>query len=79
MVYEIILTAKKELNIAMGKKIYLLLTRTGTKFSTIIHRVTKYEYTHASIALDKELNQLYSFGRKKYDTSIYSWICKRRC
>lgn len=48
----------------MGKKIYLLLTRTGTKFSTIIHRVTKYEYTHASIALDKELNQLYSFGRK---------------
>ncbi len=46
------------------KKIYLVLTRTGTRFSSMIQKATGYEYTHASIALDKELSQLYSFGRK---------------
>lgn len=46
------------------KKIYLLLTRTGTNFSTMIYKVTGYEYTHASISLDKNLNKLYSFGRR---------------
>lgn len=48
----------------MSKKVYLLLTRTGTKFSTMIYKATGYEYTHASIALDKNLYELYSFGRK---------------
>ncbi|KMT22951.1 hypothetical protein [Clostridium cylindrosporum] len=48
----------------MSKKIYLLLTRTGTRFSSMIYRATGYEYTHASIALDKDLKELYSFGRR---------------
>lgn len=48
----------------MNKKIYLLLTRTGTGFSSMIYKATGYEYTHASISLDKNLSNLYSFGRK---------------
>lgn len=45
------------------KKIYLILTHTGTTLSTIIKCYTKDEFSHDSIALDKELNTMYSFGR----------------
>lgn len=45
------------------KKIYLVLTHTGTTLSTIIKCYTKDEFSHISIALDEELNELYSFGR----------------
>ena len=45
------------------KKIYLILTHTGTTLSTIIKCYTKDEFSHVSIALDKELNTMYSFGR----------------
>ena len=45
------------------KKIYIVLTHTGTILSNIIKKYTKHTYTHVSISLDKELNELYSFGR----------------
>lgn len=45
------------------KKIYLVLTHTGTILSKIIRTQTKDEFTHVSIALDRELKQMYSFGR----------------
>lgn len=46
------------------RKVYILLTRSDTFFSKFIYLITGAEYTHASIALDSELNKLYSFGRK---------------
>lgn len=45
------------------KKIYIILTHTGTVLSNIIKKYTKDEFSHISIALDKELNEMYSFGR----------------
>lgn len=45
------------------KYIYLILTRTGTVFSKIIGSVTGKRYTHASIASDEMLTQMYSFCR----------------
>ena len=45
------------------KKIYIILTHTGTLLSKIIRKWTKDEFTHVSIALDEDLNQMYSFGR----------------
>ncbi len=45
------------------KKIYIILTYTGTILSKIIHIYTKEEYTHSSISLDRELTRMYSFGR----------------
>ena len=45
------------------KKIYFILTHTGTLLSKIIRKWTKDEFTHVSIALDEDLNQMYSFGR----------------
>lgn len=46
------------------KKIYIVLAHTGTILSRIIKTVTGAEYTHASIALDEDLEKMYSFGRK---------------
>lgn len=45
------------------KKIYIILTYSGSLLSKTIKLVKKYEYTHVSISLDKDLNQMYSFGR----------------
>lgn len=45
------------------KKIYIVLTHTGTNLSKLIKSYTKDEFSHVSIALDLELNQMYSFGR----------------
>lgn len=45
------------------KKIYIVLTNTGTILSKIIKFYTKDEFTHVSIALDSNLQEMYSFGR----------------
>lgn len=45
------------------EKIYIVLSQTGTLLSKIIKVYTKAEYGHVSLALDKELNEMYSFGR----------------
>ena len=45
------------------KKIYIILTSTPTYLARMIRSYTKAEYSHSSIALDQELNQMYSFGR----------------
>lgn len=47
------------------KKVYLLLTDTGTFFTKLIKLYTKKPYNHASISFDSELSEVYSFGRKK--------------
>ena len=44
--------------------LYIVLTRTNTFISKAIHLLKNDEYTHAAISLDRELNQMYSFGRK---------------
>ncbi|MCT8977702.1 hypothetical protein N4T77_13965 [Clostridium sp. CX1] len=44
--------------------LYIVLTRTNTVMSKLIQFVKNDEYTHAAISLDKELNNMYGFGRK---------------
>ena len=46
------------------KKIYILLTDTGTLFTNLIKLYTKKPYNHASISFNSELSEVYSFGRK---------------
>lgn len=46
------------------RSVYILLTKSDTYFSRFIHRMTDDEFTHSSIALDRELRKVYSFGRK---------------
>lgn len=44
-------------------KIYIVLTHTGTILSKIVKWYTKKDFSHVSISLDSELNEMYSFGR----------------
>lgn len=45
------------------KKIYIVLTYTGTMLSKLIKLYTKDEFAHVSIATDLKLENMYSFGR----------------
>ena len=54
------------------KKIYIVLTYTGTILSQIIKRYTKDEFSHISISLDIELKEMYSFGRLN---PYYPFLC----
>ena len=46
------------------KTIYILLTRSSTICSKIVYLATRSEFTHAAISLDKNFDELYTFGRK---------------
>lgn len=48
-----------------NSNIYVVLTDTGTMFTRLIKRVTAAPYNHASLALDENLEEMFSFGRKK--------------
>ncbi|MGM0522855.1 MAG: hypothetical protein ACQER2_02220 [Bacillota bacterium] len=47
------------------RTIYLLFLSTGTLLSKAIDLYTKTNLNHVSIAFDKELSEVYSFGRKR--------------
>ena len=57
------------------RSIYIVLTMTGTLVSRIVKFYTRKEYGHVSIALDKELERMYSFGRlNPYNTFIGGFV-----
>ncbi|MEQ2526892.1 hypothetical protein WMO40_09275 [Bacillaceae bacterium CLA-AA-H227] len=60
------------------KTVYILLTDTGTWFSKMIKLYTRFPYNHVSIALDEELNDIYSFGRKVYNNPFSAGFVKER-
>lgn len=49
---------------SQSKKIYIVMTFTGTLFSRLIRKFTKVYYPHASISLNQDFLKMYSFGRK---------------
>lgn len=53
------------------RNIYILLTHSGSMFSKAINIYTRDEFTHVSIGLDEDLNELYSFGRLKPYNPIF--------
>ena len=61
------------------KKLYIVLAHTGTILSRIIKIVTGAEYTHASIALDEDLEKMYSFGRKYTYVAFIGGFVKEGC
>lgn len=46
------------------KKVYIILTDTGTLFTRMIKLYTNKPYNHAAISFDTDLLNVYSFGRK---------------
>lgn len=54
----------------MQKNIYVVLSGPLTMSGKVIRKITKNSYSHASISLDKELNEMYSFARFHYQNPI---------
>ena len=46
-----------------SKKVYIVLSQTGTILSRILKLFTRDRYNHSSIALTEDLQAMYSFGR----------------
>lgn len=74
------------------KNIYIILSQTGTLFSKALKWHTKDPYNHASISFDKDLEAMYSFGRKRrynpidtgliqenFDRGLFPYFPNARC
>ncbi len=46
-----------------NQKVYIVLSQTGTILSRILKLITRAPYNHSSLALDEDLQTMYSFGR----------------
>lgn len=58
------------------KKVYVVLTQTYSVLARTIKIVSKEKYSHASLSLDKNCEEMYSFGRKYTNFPFYG-IFKR--
>lgn len=59
------------------RDIYIVLTHTGTILSRLIKIYTKDEFSHISLALDEDLDAMYSFGRKTpYNPLNAGFVCE---
>ena len=56
--------------------IYVVFSATPYKIGRTIRKITGEAYNHASIALDSDLNRMYSFARRFYRTPLYGGFVK---
>ncbi len=47
------------------KYVYILVSQSGTGVSRMLRRVTRDPYNHVSLALDANLQRMYSYGRRR--------------
>lgn len=47
-----------------SKKLYVVVSQTGTVLSRILKVITKKEYNHVSLSLDESLEPMYAFARR---------------
>ncbi len=58
-------------NTDKNRCVYVCLSKTSTLPSNVIKLWTKEPYAHTSLALDMELNEMYSFARKRLHNPFY--------
>src|SRR5699024_11036725 len=58
------------------KYVYIILSDTGTLFTNVIKAYTKAPYNHASLSCDRELREMYSFGRKNPNNPLTGGFVK---
>ena len=58
----------------MEKYIYIVISRTPTSTGKIVRKFLKEKYNHASISLDKDLRQMYSFCRLSVSNPLVGGI-----
>lgn len=74
------------------KYVYIVLTATGSAFSGVIKTYTRYKYNHASLSLNRDLTEMYSFGRRNptnplsagfikedVEKGTYTWFPRTEC
>lgn len=52
------------------KKIYIILSHSGSIPSRFVKTFTHFKYSHVSISLKSNINIMYSFGRKKLNNPL---------
>ncbi len=67
---------KEGISMGENQSVYIMLTDTGTLFTKSIKKYTKAPYNHASISFDRNLQELYSFGRKNPSNPINGGFVK---
>ena len=58
------------------KQVYILLSRTGSIPSKLIHMFSQKKYTHASISLDPTTNKFYSYGRRRLNNVFVAGLIR---
>lgn len=56
--------------------VYIMLSDTGTLFTSLIKKYTKAPYNHASLSFDPHLKDMYSFGRKNPNNPLNGGFVK---
>ena len=60
----------------MQKFIYIILSKTPTRFGKLIRKLAHQQYNHASIALDDDLSHIYAFARSKHNSPLVSGLVR---
>lgn len=58
------------------KKIYVVVSDSGSRISKILRWFTKAKYNHVSLALQEDLQEMYSFGRRWKYYAFYGGFVK---
>lgn len=58
------------------KNLYIILTKTNTKFAKLIRLCAKQNYSHVSISLDDTLKDIYAFGRPQHNSIFLGGLVK---
>lgn len=56
--------------------IYVVISKTPSKFAKVIRKTMGVEYNHASLALDENLRQIYAFARYKNQIPVAAGLVK---
>lgn len=54
--------------------LYFVISRTPTGFGSVIRKLGKVKYNHASVALDPQLKKMFAFGRFQHNTLLLAWL-----
>lgn len=68
----------KELTKMNQGYIYLLFTNTGSLLTKTIGLYTRAEYNHVSIAIDSEMVEVYSFGRRQINNPFWGGFVREK-
>ena len=60
----------------MNKFIYIIISKTPTRFGSLVRKCAKQTYNHASIALDEDLTHIYAFARTKHNAPLMGGLVR---